>query len=257
MCDKELLVGYLYDELARPQRLTFETHLAACQECRDELSGLRTTRTRLAEWAPPEPELAFQIVRGAVAPPAPSRFRVSPAWGLAAAAVLLLAVGSAIANVEVRYGGDGLTCGPGGPEPRTPAQGGTAPLTAANSAASDALRSELVALQQRIHALETGAQDKPVLHDALAKTNDPAVLRQVHQIVADSEARQERELALRITQLVRDFEATRRVDLARIQQNFAQVQGLTDTTILRQRAMQDQQNQLIRRREPEVDRGSV
>jgi hypothetical protein len=45
---------------------------------------------------------------------------------------------------------------------------------------------------------------------------------------------------------MRDFEATRRVDLARIQQSFAQVQGLTDTTILRQRAMQDQQNQLIR-----------
>jgi len=239
MCDKELLVGYLYDELARPQRQTFETHLAACQECRDELSGLRTTRTRLGEWAPPEPELAFQIVRGAVAP-APSRLRVSPAWGLAAAAVLLLAVGSAIANVEVRYGADGLTMRTGWARAANPAQSGTAPLTPANTAASDALRSEVAALQQRIHALETGAQDKPVLRDAIAKTNDPAVLRQVRQIVADSEARQERELPLRITQLMRDFEATRRVDLARIQQNFAQVQGLTDTTILRQRAMQDQ-----------------
>jgi len=102
------------------------------------------------------------------------------------------------------------------------------------------LRSELAALQQRIRALETVAQDKPVVRDVLAKTSDPAVLRQVRQIVADSEARQERELALRLTQLMRDFEATRRVDLARIQASFAQVQGLTDTTILRQRAMQDQ-----------------
>ena len=240
MCDKELLVGYLYDELARPQRLAFETHLAACPECRDELSDLRTTRTRLAEWAPPEPELAFQIVRGAVAAPAPSRFRVSPAWGLAAAAVLLLAVASAIANVEVRYGTDGLTMRTGWARTTNPAPGTAAATTPVNAAASEAVRSEVDALQRRIHALETGAQDKPVLRDALAKTNDPAVLRQVRQIVADSEARQERELALRITQLVRDFETTRRVDLARIQQNFAQVQGLTDTTILRQRAMQDQ-----------------
>jgi len=241
MCDKELLVGYLYDELAKPQRLAFETHLAACQECRDELSDLRTTRTRLAEWAPPEPELAFQIVRrDAPRPPAPARFRISPAWGLAAAAVLLLAVASAIANVEVRYGTDGLTMRTGWARTTSPASGTAAAVTPVNAAASDAVRSQIDALQQRIHALETGAQDKPVLRDALAKTNDPAVLRQVRQIVADSEARQERELALRLTQLMRDFEATRRVDLARIQASFAQVQGLTDTTILRQRAMQDQ-----------------
>jgi hypothetical protein len=116
-----------------------------------------------------------------------------------------------------------------------------------NAVSSDALRTEMAALQQRMRALESASQDKPAaVHDVLARTSDPGVLRQVRQIVADSEARQEHELALRITQLVRDFEATRRVDLARIQQNFAQVQGLTDTTILRQRAMQDQQNQLIR-----------
>jgi anti-sigma factor RsiW len=241
MCDKEILVGYLYDELPRTDRLTFEGHLAQCAQCRDELSGLRATRTQLAEWAPPEPELAFQIVRGVVAPPAPSRFR-APAWGLAAAAVLLLAVASAIANVEVKYGADGLTMRTGWNKTVTaqpPAD------TTANAVSSDGLRTELVALQQRIRALESASQDKSAAHDVLAKTSDPGVLRQVRQIVADSEARQERELALRITQLLRDFEATRRTDLQRIQQNFAQVQGLTDTTILRQRAIQDQL-QLIR-----------
>jgi hypothetical protein len=247
MCDKELLVGYVYDELARPERLAFETHLASCTDCREELSALRTTRTHLAAWAPPEPELAFQIVRGPVAAPAPSRFRLSPAWGLAAAAVLLLAVASAIANVEVKYGADGFTMRTGWGKAITPGQGAAVPLTPVNAVSSDALRTEVNALQQRIHALESSAQDKAVMRDALAKPGDPGVLRQVRQLVADSEARQERELALRLTQLMRDIEATRRVDLARIQQNFAQVQGLTDTTILRQRAMQDQQNQLILR----------
>jgi hypothetical protein len=241
MCDKEILVAYLYDELPRSDRLAFEAHLAQCADCRDELLGLRATRTQLADWAPPEPELAFQIVRGAVAPP-PSRFRVAPAWGLAAAAVLLLAVASTIANVEVKYGADGLTMRTGWNKPVT-----AQPLaeTTANAVSSDALHTELVALQQRIRALESASQDKSATHDVLAKTSDPGVLRQVRQIVADSEARQERELALRSTQLLRDFEATRRTDLQRIQQNFAQVQGLTDTTILRQRAIQDQL-QLIR-----------
>jgi len=240
MCDKELLVGYLYDELPRTQRLAFESHITACAECRDELAGLRTTRTRLAEWAPPEPELQFQIVRGAAAAPMARRFHVSPAWGLAAAAVLLLAVASAIANVEVRYGADGLTVRTGWGRTAALAQAGTVPVTPVNATSPDALRSELGALQQRIRALESADKDKAVVRDALAKTSDPAVMREVRQIVADSEARQQRELALRMTQLVRDVEATRRIDWQRIQQSFAQVQGLTDTTILRQRAMQDQ-----------------
>ena len=241
MCDKELLVGYLYDELPRTERRAVESHLAACAECREEVAGLRTTRAHLAQWAPPEPELAFQIVRAAEAAPAASRFRVSPAWGLAAAAVLLLAVASAIANLEVKYGADGLTVRTGWAKPAASGQAAAAvPFAPASASSTDAWRTEMVAIQQRIRALESAAQDKPVEHNALAKTTDPALLRQVRQIVADGEARQQRELAFRLTQLMRDVEATRRIDLARIQQNFAQVQGLTDTTILRQRAMQDQ-----------------
>ena len=63
MCDKELLVGYLYDEVDAAERRTMESHLLACAECRGELKDLRGTRTRLAAWAPPTPELEFQMVR--------------------------------------------------------------------------------------------------------------------------------------------------------------------------------------------------
>src|SRR5215210_7627513 len=110
MCDsKDLLIAFLYDELAPGERRAFESHLSSCAECRGELAGLRTTRGQIAQWAPPHPELAFSIVRGGAAPAAPARFRISPAWGLAAAALLVMAVSAAIANVEVRYGNDGLT----------------------------------------------------------------------------------------------------------------------------------------------------
>ena len=105
MCDKELLVGYLYDEVDAAERRTMETHLLACTECRGELKDLRSTRTRLAAWAPPTPELEFQMVRAPEAAASRTRrWSISPAWGLAAAAVLVLSVASTIANVEVKYG---------------------------------------------------------------------------------------------------------------------------------------------------------
>jgi len=107
MCDKELLVEYLYDDMDAAGRRAIEAHLASCVACRDEVGALRSTRRVLAAWAPPERQLGFQIVSGATPPPRASRVHVFPMWGLAAAAVLVLAAAAAIANIEVRYGADG------------------------------------------------------------------------------------------------------------------------------------------------------
>ena len=91
MCDsKDLLVGFLYGELDAADRRTFQAHLTSCADCREELAGLRATRGQIASWTPPEPDFGFRIVRGAAAPPPAPRFRISPAWGLAAAAVLVM-----------------------------------------------------------------------------------------------------------------------------------------------------------------------
>ena len=59
MCDKDLLVGYLYDDMAPGERRVMDVHLVACDECRSELAGLRGTRTTLSTWAPPTPDVAF------------------------------------------------------------------------------------------------------------------------------------------------------------------------------------------------------
>ena len=67
--------------------------------------------------------------------------------------------------------------------------------------------------------------------------SDAELLREVRKILAESEARQQRELALRMTQLIRDVDTTRRADLMRIQQGLVQTQGLTDAEVLRQRQM--------------------
>jgi len=109
MCDKELLVAYLYDEVEPVERRTMETHLLACAECRGEVKGLRNTRTDLEAWAPPVPGFEFEMVGRPAGAPQRRYWSIAPAWGLAAAAVLVLSVASAIANVEVTIGSGGLT----------------------------------------------------------------------------------------------------------------------------------------------------
>jgi Putative zinc-finger len=245
MCDKELLVGYLYDDVDPGERRAMETHLLSCGDCRGELKDLRSTRTRLASWAPPAPELEFHVVRGADAPPPRARsWSISPAWGLAAAAVLVLSVASAIANIEVKYGPDGLTV-------RTGALRATSAPVAAQGpapvAAQDvAVQRQLQTIGQRLHDLEAAADTRPVLtsvHTSATQAPPPDLLRAVRQLISDSENRQEQELARRISQVLRDFEGARRVDLDRTQRALAEMQGMTDTTIIR---TQQIENHLLR-----------
>ena len=62
MCDKELLVGYLYDELEGPERQAFEAHVGSCPSCSSENEALRGTHTQFSSWKPMETELDFQIL---------------------------------------------------------------------------------------------------------------------------------------------------------------------------------------------------
>jgi len=112
MCDKELLVSYLYDDLGDAERSRFESHLRGCAECLEELNGLRGVRADLITWTPPQPDFGFRVVREPkVLPMAPRSWRAwyTPAAGLAAAAVLVLAAAAGIARVEVHRGPDGIT----------------------------------------------------------------------------------------------------------------------------------------------------
>jgi Putative zinc-finger len=252
MCDKELLVGYLYDEVDTVERRTMEAHLLTCGECRGELKDLRSTRSRLAAWAPPAPGLEFQVVRAPEAAALRKRaWSISPAWGLAAAAVLVLSVATAIANVEVKYGADGLTVRTGALRAGEASAPASAAVTASAASAEDArLRRDVQALSQRLHDLEAAAEVRPMLTSARAPAA-PApsadVFRAVRQMIGESEKRQEQELALRLSQVLRDVEGTRRVDLDRVQRALAQMQGVTDTTIIRQQQIE---NHLLRVGQP-------
>jgi Putative zinc-finger len=199
ICNKEWLVGYLYDELEAAERALFESHLLSCAECRDEVKGLRATRLHLTSWAPPEPDFGFRIVRE----PAPSRraFWLSPAWGLAAAAVLMLAVAAAIAQVEVRYDKDGFAVRTGWARSTPTAgviQAGPVPIGAPEVVD---WKAQATALERRLAALEKApAQPGPAVQQvSSAGLSDAQVLRRMKEMIDDSEIRQQSAAAARIT----------------------------------------------------------
>lgn len=250
MCDsKELLVGYLYDDLDGPDRRAFDTHLATCPDCRNELAALRATRGQIAAWAPPEPDLGLRMVRGANAA---GWKRYSPAWGLAAAAVLVLAASAALANVEVRYTPDGITVRTGWAREATQAAGAAAQgaQTSSTAAPSPAdTRGDLDAMRQRLQEIEAMLQraPEPQAVTASASSNsgmtDAELLRRVRQYISEAQSEQERQVALQMARMFRDFDRQRRTDLAVIEQGLGQYQGMTNTELATTR---DMVNQLLR-----------
>jgi len=236
MCeDKGSLVAYLYGDVTDDERAAVERHLAACAACRDEVEGLRALRGCLAEWTPPEEILGFRVVRGGAAPTPRPWWRV-PAWGLAAAAVLTLAVSAAIAHVEIRYDRDGLVVRTGwdGTEAAAPAAASASVMPVA-SPASAPWAPDLAKLETRLRAdlVVTPPPEVP----ASSPSPDAALLRQVRALIEASEARQQRELALRLADLLRDVGEQRRADWVRIQAGFGRLEDLTGAGVAQQREM--------------------
>jgi hypothetical protein len=253
MCEsKDLIVGYLYGELSREEKGTFESHLAVCTDCRIEIEELRSTRTHLALWAPPEPDLGFRVIRGssAPAPALPRRSRLVPAFAFAAAAVIVLAAAAAIGNIEVRYGnmtvragrgGDSQPGSPGGPASGTPP---SQPVVTASSPDFAALDRRLKELEAALSAGGTQlASAAPSSAPSAARLSDAEIFRQVREMVRAAEARQETAVAQRLLQVTRDFDYLRRADIAMIQQGLGQYQGLANAEIAQNR---DMLNQLVR-----------
>lgn len=237
MCDTELMIGYVYGELALSERDAFDRHLASCAACRSEVDGLRGTRATLESWTPPEADPGFEVVR--VAPravPKPARWwGLSPAWGLAAAALFVGAVSAAIANVEVTTGNGVVTIRTGWSQ--APA------AQAAQAAPADEGRA-LQRVEARVRELETqlaAVRTQPVVAPAAvtSRTPDAEMVRLVRQLIAQSEERQQAFLARQILQVNRDFAVARSTDLDRLSRGMAQIQRTTVDTYQRQKALED------------------
>lgn len=220
--DKATLVAYLYDEIDAPDRKRVDEHLRQCAECAAEVRALSGVRSELTQWAAPAAELGFTIIQKAAdQPPAgtvlrPPQWRNTvPVWAQAVAAILVLAVSAAIANVQVKSGPDGFVVSTGWMAPA--ASPATAPTSVAT--ADEQWKPALIALEQQLrHEIRATRETGTVRAASRSSDTDDAAVRRVAQLLEESEARQNRELALRVTQLARDMDIQRRADLLRVEQ---------------------------------------
>jgi anti-sigma factor RsiW len=228
--DPAALAGYLYDECDAAERAAVEAHVAVCPSCAEEVATLGATRTALASWTPPEASLGFRITSSHdeaeafrnVLRPARWWHRPMPAWAQVAAAILIFA-GGAVLGMR--------TEGPAAVAPPTVAGAGTASPGVSSVSAND-----LAALEQRLRAEMTALRTAAATaRGPQIASSDAAVLQRVQTLLAESEERQQRELAFRLTQVMRDVDSQRRMDLSRIEQTFGRMEGFTRPELADQR----------------------
>ncbi len=224
--EKAALVDYLYGESDAGARRRVDAHLRLCERCAGELRSLTDVRGTIAAWEPPDADLGFRVVADA-GRPVPARFHWRPAWALAGAAVLAVAVAAALIvrpEIEVRSGGSvlrigwsgggtgapagsggtqsepgGTQSGPGGMQSESGgavAESGRAPAgsdarpTAAEPAAGPTLRGTPAGLRTGGGAIPIPAPGLGADADPMA--GDDVLLRQLRDLIRDdAAARQE------------------------------------------------------------------
>lgn len=250
--NEEALLDYLYDEGDPSERLKIARHLQGCATCSVAVLEFQAVRGLLSEWTPPAARLGFKIVPdradsagGDGRPAASSRswWRSRPGadrpnWAQAAVGIVLFAAGMGFSQLRVEYGDGRLTVrarsvAPGAAasvQPRGPL--GDVTLTAMPIGASEpsAASPNLAALEQTLRA-ELAA------HSTSRSASADEVLNRVKALIDQSESRQQRELALRVAQVVNDFDTQRRADLLRVEQNFGQLEGQTGAEVAQQREL--------------------
>jgi hypothetical protein len=235
----EVLVAYLYDDIEPAQRATFEAHLTGCGYCSREIAQLRGVRATLSVWTPPEPVRVPTAAGSRGRTPearATSRWHDIPAWAQVAAAMLVLGVSAGIANIEVHHDAAGWTMRTGWSKPpvtaspEIPAPEARAPVAAG---APQAWSANLSAIEQRLRTEFNAVPPRTI--PATATISDVELQRRVRSILEESERRQERELALRVAEVMKDVSAQRQADLVKIDRSLGFIQSSTYGEQMKQR----------------------
>jgi hypothetical protein len=256
----EALVAFLYDDAdGNPaERDRFAAHLAACARCREDVAALSDVRDQLAHWSPPEPfNLPMSNQHSAISNQ--SWWRQIPVWAQVAAALLFLGVSAGIANLDVRYDQNGLSVrtgwsdrsggsGKAGGSGSSGASGSERNVAQGFSPAnSDApWKADIAALESQLkREIHTAQASAPVAAPpvrAVAATD----VTQVRTLLAESEKRQQRELALRLAELLRDVNAQRQADLVKIDRTLGVVQNNVGIEVMKNRQQMNQMDLIYR-----------
>ncbi len=279
--DREaVLMAYLYDDITPADREAFDIHLTTCARCRVELNGLGGVRAQLLHWAPPdyrdhpaitgeeigrprrqlltiaEPRapLAERGVSSAEQRTTSNEQRVSsderrrpwrdvPAWAQAAAAMLILGVSAGAANLNIHYDGQsGLNVRTGWSHPAPPIA--QAPAAQPSDTAT---RTELAALERQLRSEIQAASPTAPETRAVSASNVDA--RRVKTLLDENERRHEREMALKIAEVIRDFNVQRQSDLVKIDQNLGLIDRRNDIEVRKNRQMIDMYLQRVSQRQ--------
>ncbi|MFO7694468.1 MAG: zf-HC2 domain-containing protein [Vicinamibacterales bacterium] len=238
----DVLMSYLYEESPAEERLAFEAHLRQCERCAAEAAALRAVRVDMAGWTPPETVLDFRIVRE----PAPAKSRwgwmsTMPAWAQLAAASLVIGVAAGLSGLDVQYGKDGLIVRTGWSRPADTRPAGARPEASAASADAP-WHADLAALQEQMRSEFSQAAPAPSAVPVSAAVagggkamSDGEFMARVKQLIEASETRTQREMALRMTEMVRDMDTQRRADMRRVADGLGVLEGRTGAVTAQQR----------------------
>jgi hypothetical protein len=230
----EVLIAYLYNDIDPAERSVFEAHLLGCGICRRELDELSIVRSELAQWTPPAGlDRALTLQRfGAPARPRPGAWKKLgeiPVWAQAAAAVLLLGVSAAVANIDVTYNSEGLSIRTGWLRPLPEPQAASREIAPVPEPAP--WRADLATLERQ---LRTEMRSQPAQTFAgPAGVSEEAVLKRVRALIDESEQKQQRELALRIAEVDTHVQAQRFADLRNIERNLTAMKSNTGVDMMR------------------------
>ena len=251
--DREaVLMAYLYDEITPADREAFDIHLTTCARCRVELNGLGGVRAQLLHWAPPHYRDHPAITGEEIGRPReqlltigePRRaWRDIPAWAQAAAAMLILGVSAGAANLNIHYDGQsGLNVRTGWSHPAPPIA--QAPAAQPSDTAT---RTELAALERQLRSEIQAAS--PTAPETRAVSASNVDTRRVKTLLDESERRHEREMALKIAEVIRDFNVQRQSDLVKIDQNLGLIDRRNDIEVRKNRQMIDMYLQRVSQRQ--------
>lgn len=252
--DNPALVGYMYGECEPAERRAIDQHLLVCPACAAELETLGATRVQLAAWTPPDARLGFRMVSEArpfdsaqgrpsnVVRPVPRVVEGPPrwwappipAWAQAAAAAAIFAAGLSLGVLRGTSPAVPADTVAARPSTTSPKLASVSDLTALEQRLRSEMASEMASGMASGMALMRTSTATPAAARQTASAAEAQIMSRVRALIDESEQRQQRVLALRTAQVVRDFDSQRRVDLQNVRSIVGQVEGSTGAEIARQ-----------------------